>query len=41
MGDHAQADLVAERHAAVGVEQVGMVLIDQILDAGKPLEVPA
>ena len=41
MGDHAQADFVAEGHAAVGVEQVGMVLVDQVLDAGKPLQLPA
>ncbi len=41
MGDQAAADLVAERHAAVGVEQVGMVVVHQLLDAVEPLLLPA
>ena len=41
MGDHAQADLVAEGHAAVGIEQVGLILIDQVFDASEPLAMPA
>ncbi len=41
MGDHAQAHFVAEGHAAVAVEQVGMVVVDQFLDLGVPLPLPA
>ncbi len=38
--DQAAADLVAERHAAVGVEQVRLVVVDEVLDAREPLAVP-
>ena len=41
MGDHAQADFVAKGHAAVAIEQVGMIVIDQFLDLGVPLPLPA
>ena len=40
MGDHAQADLVAERHPAIGVEQVGLVGVHQFLDRRIPVALP-
>ena len=40
MRDQAAADLVAERHAAVGVQQVRLVHVHQLLDPVEPLLLP-
>jgi hypothetical protein len=40
MRDQAAAGLIAERHAAVRVEQVRLVVVHEILDAGEPLALP-
>ena len=40
IGDHAQPDLVAERHAAVRIEQIERIVLDQIADAVVPLLLP-
>ena len=41
MSNQAGPDLVPERDAAVGIEQVRMVVVDQFLDPFKPLLLPA
>src|ERR1035437_1585775 len=41
IGNLAQADLVAARHAAVAVKQIGMIVVHKFLDVIEPLLLPA
>ena len=40
VGNQAEADLVAERHTAITVKQVGMIIVHQLLYLVVPLLLP-